>query len=124
MERVKASSTFMHVGSFPGHDLRSLNFDAAPSTNLYKVDIVSHWDVDHDPFRDRDIFSAPFIEADILSEDPALLALRGRIDVVSIKHVFHKWDWEGQVAAAKTVCSFTRAGSMVVRFQIGPRTCC
>lgn len=109
----------MDVGSFLGHDMRRLNFDGAPSTNLYGVDIVSRWDVGYDLFRDRDRFSAHFVEADILSEDPALLALRGRIDVVSIMYVFHQWDWEGQVAAAKKVCSFTRAGSMVVGFQIG-----
>ena len=119
LQRVKGGSTFMDVGCFLGHDLRRLIFDGAPSTNLYGVDIVSHWDVGYDLFRDRDRFSAHFIEADILSEHPALLALRGRIDVVSITHVFHQWDWEGQVAAANKVCAFTRAGSMVVGCQIG-----
>ena len=109
----------MDVGCFLGHDLRRLVFDGAPSTNLYGVDIVSHWGVGYDLFRDRDRFSAHFIEADILSEQSALLALRGQLDIISITHVFHQWDWEGQVVAAKKVCEFTRAGSMVVGCQIG-----
>ena len=122
LQRVRGGATLMDVGCFVGHDLRRLAFDgAAPSTNLYAVDIVNHWDVGYELFRDRERFSARFIEADILSaaEDPALRALEGSIDVVNLTHVFHQWDWDGQVQAAKRVCAFTRPGSIVVGCQMG-----
>ena len=113
----------MDVGCFLGYDLRRLVFDGVPSTNLYPnfygLDIVNHWDVGHELFRDSGRFFAQFIKADILGEDTALLPLRGRIDIVNMAHVLHIWDWKGQVAAAKTVCSFTRPGSMVVGTQVG-----
>ena len=110
----------MDVGCFLGHDLRRLVVDGAPSTNLYGVDIVNHWEVGYDLFRDHGRFSAHFIEADILSEkDPALFALRGQVDIVSMMYVLHQWDWDGQVAAAVKLCRFARTGSMVVGCQMG-----
>ena len=109
----------MDVGSFVGYELRRLVLDGAPTTNLYGVDIVNHWDIGYDLFRDRDRFSVQFIEADILSAHPALLALNGKIDVMNLTHVIHQRNWNGQVEAAKTLCSFTRAGSMIVGCQMG-----
>ena len=109
----------MDVGCFLGHDLRRLVFDGAPSTKLYGVDIVSHWDVGFALFRDQDRLAAHFIEADILSDDPRLLGLRGQIDIIYVAYMLHQWDWEGQVAAAKNLSKLTRAGSMVVGCQVG-----
>ena len=109
----------MDIGCFLGHDLRRLAFDGAPSTNLYGVDIVNHWDLGYDLFRDRDHFAAHFIKADILSDDPELVILQGQIDIISIMHMLHQWGWDDQIAAAKKICSFTRTGSIVVGSQIG-----
>ena len=123
LQRMKGGALFLDVGCFLGHDLRRLVFDGVPSTNLYPniygLDIVNHWSVGYELFRDSDRFFARFIEADIFAENAALLALQGCIDIVNMAHVLHIWDWERQVAAAKKVCSFTRPGSMVVGSQVG-----
>lgn len=70
-------------------------------------------------FRDRDRFSVHFIEANILSDDPALVDLRGQIDIISLEHMLHMWSWKDQITAAKKVYAFTRPGSMIVGSQVG-----
>ncbi|KAH8651958.1 hypothetical protein BGZ60DRAFT_520072 [Tricladium varicosporioides] len=73
LRRVKEGEISVDVGCFVGHDLRRLVYDGAPSKNLYGVDIISHWEVGYEMFRDLDHFGATFIEADILSDAPALV---------------------------------------------------
>jgi hypothetical protein len=111
----------MDVGCHLGGDLRRLVIDGAPSDNLHGVDIVSHWDVGYELYRDKDRFAAHFIEADVLSskEDPALWALLGRVDIISISALLHQWPWDQQVAAAKILVAFSKPGSVVVGYQIG-----
>lgn len=108
----------MDVGCFVGHDLRRLAHDGAPSKNLYGVDIVSHWDVGFEMFRDQGRFDATFIEADILSENLALVPLKKKVDIVSVLQVLHSWDWDAQVKVAKVLSTFTKPGSLVVGNQI------
>ena len=113
----------MDVGCFVGHDLRRLAYDGTPSDHLYGVDIASHWDVGFDMFRDRDKFSAHFIDADTLSDkSPQISELKGKVDIVSALQVTHQWDWDGQVTAAKILSTFIKGpGSMIVGNQIaGP----
>ena len=100
--------------------MRRLVFDGAPSDNLYGVDIVSHWDVGYELFRDRGCFTAHFIEADIMSSDnAALLALKGRVDIINVSAVLHQWAWDDQVKAAKKLVAFSKPGSLVMAYQIG-----
>ncbi|KAJ5807088.1 hypothetical protein N7474_010680 [Penicillium riverlandense] len=121
LQRLRSSATFMDVGCFLGGDMRRLVFDGAPSANLYGVDIVSHWDVGYALYRDRVRFDAHFIQADILSSEknPALQALKGRVDIISISAVMHQWGWKDQLEAAKKLVAFTRSGALVVGYQIG-----
>ncbi|KAI9743049.1 MAG: hypothetical protein M1818_003344 [Claussenomyces sp. TS43310] len=120
LQRLRAGATFMDVGCFLGGDLRRLVFDGAPSANMYGVDIVSHWEVGQALYRDEGRFDAHFIQADILSlENPALKALQGRIDVISISAVLHQWDWKNQLEAAKKLVAFAKPGALVVGYQIG-----
>jgi len=110
----------MDVGCFIGHDLRRLAYDGAPSSNLYGVDIASHWNVGYEMFRDQDKFHAHFIEANILSaSDSTLSSLKGKVDIVSVLQVIHQWDWDVQVNACKVLATFTKPGSMVVGNQMG-----
>ena len=95
IQKLRAGASFLDIGCFIGQDLRRLVADGAPSDRLYAVDVVSHWDVGYDMYRDRDRFSAHFIEADILYPNVELRALMGTVDVVSITHVLHQWDWGG-----------------------------
>jgi SAM-dependent methyltransferase len=120
LKRLGAGDTFLDVGCFLGGDMRRLAFDGAPTANLHGVDIVSHWDVGYELYRDRDRFNARFIEADILStENPALQALSGRIDILSISAVLHQWNWNDQVEATKKIIAFTKPGAIVLGYQIG-----
>lgn len=110
----------MDVGTFVGHDLRRLVYDGAPSDKLYGVDIVNHFDVGYDLFRDREYFKGHFIEADILSTtSPELMTLKGRVDIIVVSQVLHQWDWDNQLKAAQTLVSFTKPGSWIVGNQIG-----
>jgi hypothetical protein len=89
-------------------------------SKLYGLDIVDHWKVGYEMFRDQQHFGAQFIEADMLStSDPLLLPLKGQVDIVSVLQVLHSWDWNGQVKAAKALSTFTEPGSMNVGNQIG-----
>ena len=119
VKRLESGDSLLDVGCFLGQDLRRLVFDGAPSDRLYGVDIVSHWDVGYDMFRDRGRFAAHFIEGDILHPNEALQELHSSMDVISITHVFHQWGWDDQVAAAKQLGALLRPGGMVVGFQVG-----
>ncbi|TGO32137.1 hypothetical protein BHYA_0347g00010 [Botrytis hyacinthi] len=120
LKRVQAGETLMDAVCFLGHDLRRLVYDGAPSDKNYAIDIVSHWDVGYNLFRDRDQFSAQFIEADIVSESKALAPLRGQVDIIAVTQVIHQWDWDRQVTAAKQLIRFTKGpGFRIVGNQIG-----
>ncbi|KAI1358433.1 hypothetical protein F5Y08DRAFT_321861 [Xylaria arbuscula] len=119
VSRLKDGESLMDVGTFIGHDLRRLVYDGAPSENLFGVDIVNHFDVGYEFFRDRDTFRGVFIEADFLSSSPQLVALRGKIDILLVSQLLHQWDWEHQVKALETLIGFTRPGSAIVGNQIG-----
>jgi SAM-dependent methyltransferase len=119
LRRVKEGETLVDVGCFVGHDLRRLVYDGAPSKTLYGVDIVSHWDVGYEMFRDRSHFGATFIEADILSEEMALTSLKGKVDILCVTQVLHQWQWDAQVKVAIVLSTFTMPGSLIVGNQIG-----
>lgn len=117
---LQSDATLIDERCFIGHDLRQLSFDGAPSSNLYAVDIVSHWDIGYDMFRDRDIFSATFMEADILHPSEELWAINGGMDVINITLVLHQWDWAGQIAVARKLVALSRGpGTPIVVFQVG-----
>ncbi|KAJ7871586.1 hypothetical protein B0H13DRAFT_1032531 [Mycena leptocephala] len=121
LSRLQAGGVFLDVGCFLGGDMRRLAIDGAPSEQLHGVDIVSHWDVGYSLYRDRDRFKAHFIEGDFLStENPALTALHGRVDVLSVSAVLHHWDFRQQRAAVERLVSFTAGpGSIVLGYQVG-----
>ena len=120
IQKLQGGGSFLDIGCFIGQDLRRLVADGAPSDRLYAVDVVSHWDVGYDMYLDRDRFSAHFIKADILYPNAELKALRGTIDVVSITHVLHQWDWGDQVKAVEQLVGLSSGrGAMVVGFQVG-----
>ncbi|GAW15645.1 hypothetical protein ANO14919_050640 [Xylariales sp. No.14919] len=123
LSRLKGGASLMDVGTFIGHDLRRLVYDGAPSENLFGVDIVNHFDLGYEFFRDRDRFRGAFIEADFLSSSsPELVALKGKIDIVLVSQLLHQWDWDDQVKALETLIGFTRPGSSIVGNQIGNST--
>lgn len=118
IQKLQAGASFLDIGCFIGQDLRRLVADGAPSDRLYAVDVGSHWDVGYDMYRDRDRFSAHFIEADILYPNVELRALMGTVDVVSITHVLHQW--EDQAKAVEQLVKLSSGkGAMVVGFQVG-----
>jgi len=119
IQRLKQGATMLDIGCFVGHDLRRLVFDGAPSDRLYALDIVSHWDVGYSFFRDRDRFEAHFLEADIMHPNADLSKLDGQVDIISIVHVLHPWNWDGQAKACGNMSQLSKPGTTVVGFQIG-----
>ena len=103
------------------------------------MDVVNHWDVGYLMFRDRQKFSARFVEGDVMFPNQALKALEGRMNIVSIVSVLHQWGLEDQVQALKEIVKLFRSkddaesiipqgnghgqavpsSSLVVGFQIG-----
>lgn len=119
LSRLNDGASLVDVGTFIGQDLRKLVFDGAPSTNLYGVDIVNHWETGFEMYQDREKFHAQYIECDILDPNLALAKLNGKMDVIWITHLLHQWTWEGQVLAAKNLVSLSRVGTIVVGYQVG-----
>jgi hypothetical protein len=123
LERLKKGASlvdiYIYVGTFIGQDLRRLIVDGAPSTNLYAVDIINHWDIGFDMFRDCDKFHAHYIETDILYPSSALQESNGKMDIIWVTHLLHQWAWEGQVIAAKSPVALSRLGTTVAGYQIG-----
>ena len=119
LERLRKGATLVDVGTFIGQDLRRLAVDGAPSTDMYAIDIVNHWDIGFDMFRDRDKFHAHYVEVDILHPSSTLQELDGKVDIVWITHVLHQWTWEGQIMATRNLVSLSRLGTLVAGFQVG-----
>lgn len=111
----------MDIGTFIGHDLRRLVVDGAPSDRLWGIDIVNHFDVGFDFFKDRERWKGKFIEADFLSVETnsALEPLRNSTDIIFLASVLHQWDWTAQVHAATMLTHFTKPGSLIVGLQMG-----
>jgi hypothetical protein len=84
---------------------------------MYAVDIVSHWDVGFDMFKDRQSFHVNFIESDIVHPSTQLLALSGTVYIIFISKVLHQWDHETQLAALRSIIALSKPGSIVVGFH-------
>ncbi|KAH7410095.1 hypothetical protein DE146DRAFT_732917 [Phaeosphaeria sp. MPI-PUGE-AT-0046c] len=119
LSRLKAGGKLLDVGCYLGHDLRKLVFDGAPQSSLYGNDIVNHWDLGYEFFKDRDRFNVEYIESDLLYPNEELSGLHAQIDVIFIVHVLHQWDWDTQVLACKELVRFSKIGSLVVGYQGG-----
>jgi len=121
LRTLKDGGTYLDIGCFIGADMRQLVFDGAPSDRMVGVDIVSHWDVGFEMYRDQETFKAKFAEADILNCDGVaeLDALKREVDVVNVSAVLHRWDWKGQVEAAEKITAFSKVGTLIVGYQIG-----
>lgn len=119
IQRLKAGEKLLDVGCHIGSDMRRLVADGAPSNNMYAIDIVSHWDVGFNLYHDRDRFDAHFIQADFLSNDPALSAFSNDVDIISVSAVLHQWSWQDQITAAKKLVTFSKPNTIIVGHQIG-----
>jgi hypothetical protein len=95
---------------------------------LYGTDIVNHWDLGFEFFKDdKDRFKASYIESDLLYPSEELRGLHGQMDVICIVHVLHQWDWDTQILGCKELVKFSKPGTLVVGLQggtsdIGKRT--
>jgi hypothetical protein len=102
-----------------GQDMRRLAIDGVPQDNLIGNDIVNHFDLGYEFFKDEDRFRVRYIESDLLFPTPEMQKLNGQIDVISIVHVLHQWDWETQVLACKKLVKLSKPGSVVIGYQGG-----
>ncbi|PVI01819.1 hypothetical protein DM02DRAFT_524319 [Periconia macrospinosa] len=116
---IQSGGHFLDIGCYCGTDLRQLMLDGCPQTNLHGVDLVNHWDLGYDLYRDRHKFDVEYIEADLLNPSEQMRALEGKIDVFGATHLLHNWDWETQVRAAANIVGLSKVGAMVVGFQVG-----
>jgi hypothetical protein len=121
IKQLQDGGTLMDVGCFMGDDMRRLAYDGAPSDKMYGVDIVSHWEVGFNMYRDEGRFKAHFIEADIMKPDanPQLAALIGKMDVISISAVLHQWDWDSQLECVEQLVKFSKPGTVIIGHQMG-----
>ncbi|KUJ12544.1 uncharacterized protein LY89DRAFT_757061 [Mollisia scopiformis] len=119
ISRLQSGDSFLDVGCYLSQDLKKLVFDGVSSDRLHGVDIVNHWDLGYEFFQDKKKFEARFIDTDILNPNEELRALVGKIDIISVTHVLHQWDWKTQIVAAKQLNALSKSGTLVVGLQIG-----
>ncbi|KAF2107946.1 hypothetical protein BDV96DRAFT_556736 [Lophiotrema nucula] len=123
LSTLKAGGTLIDVGCYLGTDLRRLFLDGCPDSNLFGVDIVDHWQLGRDLFRDKEKFHAQFVKADILTLEGEITSLKGKADVVSATHFLHNWNWATQIRACCNLVALTKPqpGSLIVGFQVGTK---
>ncbi|KAL9078471.1 MAG: hypothetical protein Q9157_002592 [Trypethelium eluteriae] len=139
LERVRnEGANFIDVGCFVGQDLRRLVFDGCPPSSLFGCDIVNHWDVGFEFYRDKDRpfgKNVKYIEDDMLHPktknqsneetldgdvDMKLMDWKGQMDIINAALVLHHWNWDDQVAVCKNLVRLSRGPeSMIVGCQIG-----
>jgi hypothetical protein len=102
-----------------GQDLRRLALDGIPQENLVGNDIVNHFDLGYEFFNDKDRFHVRYIESDLLFPNSEMKQLHGQINVISIVHVLHQWNWDTQVFACKELVKYSKPGSVVIGYQGG-----
>lgn len=85
---------------------------------MYASDISGElWQLGFELFNDREKMVAEFIQADIFDTHSSLEKLSGRIDIIIVNQFLHLFDWEGQIAAMKTIVKLSKPGSIVVGYQ-------
>ncbi|KAG4031486.1 hypothetical protein MFRU_009g02580 [Monilinia fructicola] len=91
--RLRGGESFVDIGCFLGQELRQLvwDFEGAPADQLHAVEIVNHWDLGYEYFRDRDRFHVDFFEDDMMHPGAKLSALQGTMDVILVNQIFHQW---------------------------------
>lgn len=119
LSQLRRGALLVDVGCFMGNDLRQLAFDGAPTNNMFGVDIVSHWEVGLEMYKDSGTFQANFIEADITSSNERLVALHSQADLIGISAVMHQFDLETQLTLCKAVIQLSKRGCSLLGYQIG-----
>ncbi|KAJ8070595.1 hypothetical protein OCU04_000969 [Sclerotinia nivalis] len=121
--RLKNGDSFIDIGCFLGQDLRQLvwDLDGAPTTNLHGTDIVNHWDLGYELFKDKDRFKVDYFEDDMMQPGEKLMALQGTMDVILINQIFHQWGIENQIEGATQLVKLSRdrPGSLILGYQCG-----
>jgi hypothetical protein len=116
---------FVDLGCYCGTDLRQLMLDGAPQANLHGLDLVNHWDLGYDLYRDRQTFTVEYMEADLLAPpSPQMRAtIQGKITtcIFGATHLLHNWDWGTQVRAVSNIVALSKVGGLVIGFQVGTR---
>ncbi|APA07193.1 hypothetical protein SS1G_04080 [Sclerotinia sclerotiorum 1980 UF-70] len=121
--RLKKGDSFIDIGCFLGQELRQLvwDLDGAPTTNIHAIDIVNHWDLGYEFFKDKDRFQVDFFQDDMLQPGEKLRALQGTMDVILVNQIFHQWGIENQIEGAIQLVKLSRArpGSLILGNQAG-----
>jgi hypothetical protein len=120
IERLRHGEVLLDIGCFIGNELRELVYGGAPSDNMYALDVISHWEIGYEMYRDKSTFKAQFIEGDFLKAQdvPQLKPLEGKVDVFITCAILHLWTYETQVEFLKTVVGFSKPQSMIVGWNL------
>ncbi|KAH8722748.1 hypothetical protein GQ44DRAFT_658035 [Phaeosphaeriaceae sp. PMI808] len=117
VDRLKNGERCLDFGCCMGQYIRKFIHDGVPRENLYGSDVTGDfWNIGYDLFRDKSTLNVKFIKADVFDEDSGLKELDGQLNLVLAASVFHLFDWEGQVKAAKRVIRLLKAEPGVMIF--------
>ncbi|PQE19363.1 methyltransferase domain-containing protein [Rutstroemia sp. NJR-2017a BVV2] len=119
ISRLQNGDTFVDIGCFLGQELRQIIADGAPTDRLHAVDVVNHWDLGYEFFRDADKFKIDLIEEDMMHPGKGLQALQGKMDIILVNQIFHQWVLEVQTEAAVELVKLSRPGSLIIGYQAG-----
>ncbi|KAK8005860.1 hypothetical protein PG991_012157 [Apiospora marii] len=113
MRAPEAAETFLDVGCCLGPVVRQLASQGVPDDRLYGTDLHAGFlDLGYELFGDRGRSRATYVAGDMLDENDARLdVLRGKIDVIYASALFHLFEREDQLKAAKRMVGFLRPDS-------------
>lgn len=118
--RTKTGATVLDLGCCFGQDLRRLVADGGSMDNMYASDLSRElWDIGFDLFRDRDRMKARFIQADIFDQNSELVDFKGRFDIILVCQFLHLFSLQQQLEAIKKIIGFSKAGTVLIGYQIG-----
>ena len=120
LQRLQDGATLLDVGCGYGQDLRFLALDGAPVPQLWGLDAEpALWEWGLQLFKDREQMEGRFRKGDILH--PGSPDSIPPVDLVLASQVFHLFDWETQIQAAKHLSALVKPGGWIVGFQVGSK---
>ncbi|KAE8372335.1 hypothetical protein BDV26DRAFT_274377 [Aspergillus bertholletiae] len=132
LERLRgdSSANFLDAGCCFGQEIRYLADQGIPGKQLFGCDLEQVFiDLGYRLFRDKDRLEATFVTGDLTADDAAFAesplsqGVSGKVDIIFASSLFHLWDYDTQVRAARHLVQLCRdqPGVMITGRQVGSR---
>lgn len=126
--RTDPSANFLDAGCCFGQEIRSLADQGVPSRQLFGCDLEKPFiDLGYQLFRDQDRLEATFAAGNLTADDAVFAEselsrkMAGKMDIIFASSLFHLWDYETGLVAAKRLIKLCRdkPGVIITGRQVG-----